>query len=105
MFELPTVPQMMECKHQESEDFMPRERLLVNVVQRAIDAGLYDIRNAEIGALIAWGQIHGLTSLYLSGHLSKTVTTNEGFLELVETAMDSLGSGWVPRETPGRAGS
>jgi AcrR family transcriptional regulator len=102
MFELPTVPQMqMNCTHEASgtEAFIPRERLLVDVIQSAMDAGLYDIGDAEQGAFIAWGLIHGLTSLYLSGHLSKNVTSSERFLELVETAMDSLGSGWAPRET------
>lgn len=99
MFELPTVPQM-ECAQAEGDESpLPRERMLVDIIQRAIDAGLYKVRDAESAAVIAWGLIHGLTSLYLSGHLAGAVSSNEGLLELVELAMDSLGFGWVPRET------
>jgi AcrR family transcriptional regulator len=100
MFELPTVPQM-ECGEGSNRD-QSKDDLLVSSVQRAIDAGMYQVRDAETGAVIAWGLIHGLTSLFLSGHLGEAVSSNEGFLELVEVAMDTLGSGWVPRET--RAG-
>jgi AcrR family transcriptional regulator len=101
MFELPTVPQahlLEKCAASDVE--LPGEKLLVQTVQRAIDAGLYQIRDAKSGALIAWGVVHGLTSLYLSGHLSREVGSAEEFLELVEAAMDTLGSGWSPRETP-----
>jgi AcrR family transcriptional regulator len=102
MFELPTVPQIAcgdGCGVDHASGKAPeRGSLLVETVQRAIDAGLYRIRNAETGALIAWGLIHGLTSLYLSGHLSPAVGTPESFLDLVEAAMDSLGSGWVAPE-------
>ena len=98
MFELPTVPQM-ECVECDEADAEPRDQLLVTAVQRAIDAGLYRIRDARTGAVIAWGLLHGLTSLYLSGHLAQTVSSPEQLMELVEVAMDSLGEGWVPRET------
>ncbi|HUE96304.1 MAG TPA: TetR/AcrR family transcriptional regulator [Longimicrobiaceae bacterium] len=99
MFELPTVPQMECASHEDHEESVPPEHLVVAVVQRAIDAGLYQVRDAETGAVIAWGLIHGLTSLYLSGRLGEAVGSNEALLELVEVAMDSLGVGWLPRET------
>jgi AcrR family transcriptional regulator len=102
MFELPTVPQAHlkeECRSANGAE--PGERILVETVQRAVDAGLYQMQDAETGALVAWGLIHGLTSLYLSGHLSKDVDGQESFMELVEAAMDTLGSGWVPREAGG----
>lgn len=98
MFELPTVPQM-ECVECDAENGAPRDQLLVTAVQQAIDAGLYRIRDAQTGAVIAWGLLHGLTSLYLSGHLAEAVSSPEQLMELVEVAMDSLGEGWVPRET------
>jgi AcrR family transcriptional regulator len=103
MFELPTVPQIVcEGKSATLEEAQEPERrdLLVQTIQRAMDAGLYQIRDARTGAMIAWGLVHGLTSLYLTGHLEMGVGSQEEFLELVETAMDSLGSGWSPRETP-----
>lgn len=104
MFELPTVPQahmLEQCEQADSS--YPCANLLVETVQRAMDAGLYQIRDAQTGAMVAWGVIHGLTSLYLSGHLSHAVGGSNEFMELVEAAMDSLGSGLVPRETGGVA--
>jgi AcrR family transcriptional regulator len=101
MFELPTVPQAHHLELCPAEcSKAPRKNLLVDTVQRAIDAGLYRMRDAETGALIAWGVLHGITSLYLSGHLGRAVPNQEAFLELVEVSMDTLGSGWRPRETP-----
>lgn len=97
MFELPTVPQL-ECVQQERD--IPRDSVLVDSVQRAIDAGMYKIRDAHTGALVAWGLLHGLTSLYLTGHLAEAVSSNEELLDLVEVAMDTLGSGLDGRETP-----
>ncbi|MEX2583368.1 MAG: TetR/AcrR family transcriptional regulator [Gemmatimonadota bacterium] len=106
MFELPTVAQVEcvdECRG--GEGSMASENLLVETIQRAMDAGLYQLEDAETGALIAWGLLHGLTSLYVSGHLAMTIPTHDAFLALVEKAMDSLGSGWEPRETARPNGS
>jgi hypothetical protein len=100
MFELPTVAQA-ECRECPEGKTSHSAALLEETIQRAIDAGLYQIEDAETGALIAWGLIHGLTSLYLSGHCASRIATHEAFLALVEKAMDSLGRGWVPRETGG----
>jgi AcrR family transcriptional regulator len=99
MFELPSVPQV-ECRECPPEEQPGHSgTLLVETIQRAMDAGLYQLEDAETGALIAWGLIHGLTSLYVSGHCGSTIPTHEAFLTVVEKAMDSLGRGWVPRET------
>lgn len=109
MFELPSVAQAI-CP----ADFAPEGPsgtdfnswdLAVDTVRRGIDAGLYQLGSAEGGAIIAWGLVHGLTSLYLSGQLKGMVESNEAFLALVESAMESLRTGWTPRETgaPGRA--
>lgn len=99
MFELPSVPHA-ECLECPAEHVPGSSKaLLVDAIQRAIDAGLYRIEDAETGALIAWGLIHGLTSLYLSGHCGMTVRTQEAFMGIVERAMDSLAEGWAPRET------
>lgn len=100
MFELPTVAQVVrpeDCQEHRSGASEHSWCLLVNTVQRAMDAGLFQVANAERGALIAWGLIHGVTSLYLSGHLRQSVQSPEEFLQLVEEAMDSLRTGWAPR--------
>lgn len=101
MFELPSVPQAIHLDDCEVHSASRRDSLLVDTIQAAIDAGQYQIRSAEVGALVAWGLLHGITSLYLSGHLAGAVPSHEAFLELVEVSMDSLGSGWKPRETSG----
>jgi AcrR family transcriptional regulator len=103
MFELPAVAQM-ECPAECSPDVHEFHdesawEALVATVQAAIDAEQFAIQDAQEGAVISWGLIHGLTSLYLSGHLQATIPSNQAFLEMVERAMDSLGSGLAKGET------
>jgi AcrR family transcriptional regulator len=108
MFELPGVPQM-ECPSDgeaQVHEFADEGawEATVATVQGAMDAGMIGIEDAQDGAMISWGLVHGLTSLYLSGHLGMGVATHEEFLALVERAMESLGSGWGVSETlPGPA--
>jgi AcrR family transcriptional regulator len=99
MFELPTVPQV-GCVTEHSDAHTRDSGLLERIVQQAIDEGLYRHGSAKTWSLVAWGLIHGLTSLYLSGQLADEVKSHEEFLELVEEAMNSLGLGMLPRETP-----
>lgn len=115
MFELPAVPQLdcpAECVAERvaMTEAMPEALsfdAVVGTLQEAIDAGLVAMPDARQGALIGWGLVHGLTSLYLSGHLRDAVQTNEQFLELVAAAQLALYQGWRPaaggagaRETP-----
>lgn len=104
MFELPTVARVTrpeECAQEGSTlSDAPSWGAVVGTVRRAIEAGLVRIESAERGAIIAWGLVHGMVSLYLSGHLSDSVRSHEEFLRLVEEAMDSLLLGWAPRESP-----
>jgi AcrR family transcriptional regulator len=105
MFELPAVPQA-QCvanHHIGGEGADGDPHLLEKVIQRAMDEGLYQHGDAKTWALVAWGLIHGLTSLYLSGQLAEAAGSREEFLGLVEKAMDSLGAGMLPRETPSPA--
>jgi hypothetical protein len=53
-----------------------------------------DVRDPQRTAVIGWGLLHGLTSLYLSGHLGKLVNSNDAFMHLVEEAIQSLFSGF-----------
>jgi AcrR family transcriptional regulator len=96
MFELPTVARVGRHEHCIPEGRMEAASSwcqVVDTVQQAIDEGLLRVRDAQHGAIIAWGLVHGLTSLYLSGHLSAVVENHEAFLEMLELAMDSLGTG------------
>jgi AcrR family transcriptional regulator len=104
MFELPSVPQM-ECGGWPDENRAVAEAdgkpfdLVVDTVQEAMREGTVSFRAAESGALFGWGLIHGLTSLYLGGHLREKVQTNEEFLALIEEAQRSMYEGWGPRRS------
>lgn len=102
MFELPTVARMGlhgQCPEDGRAEASSSWCSVVNTVQQAIDDGLIRVRDAQHGAIIAWGLVHGLTSLYLSGHLARALGSHDAFLEMLEVAMDSLGTGWAPGET------
>ena len=103
MFELPTVAHMghgAECHREGRVEAAGSWCNVVSTVQQAIDEGLIRVRDAQHGAIIAWALVHGLTSLYLSGHLAQAVEGHEAFLEMLEVAMDSLGAGWSPDDAP-----
>lgn len=105
IFELPGVARM--DRPYAASDGDPSARadgsfdLCLGLVQEGIDRGLLVLPSAETGALIGWGLIHGLVSLYVGGHLGEKVQTNEEFLALVEEAMRSLYGGW---KAPGMEG-
>lgn len=67
--------------------------MVVDTVRRAIESGAVNLEDARRGAIVSWGLIHGLTSLYLSGHL-RDVSNHEEFLRLVDEAMESVARGW-----------
>lgn len=100
MFELPAVAQM-ECPPVEVEDGVamteePSFEQVVGTLERAVGEGLICVPSAMHGAVIGWALMHGLTSLYLSGHLRDLAPSHEAFLELVTTAQQSLYEGWRP---------
>lgn len=100
MFELPTVAQM-ECPVTDEDLALTGEKSwtsMVQTVQRAIDTGIFSATDAERVAVIGWGMVHGLVSLYLSGHLAEVAESNDEFMELLEEAMTSMRTGWSPRE-------
>jgi AcrR family transcriptional regulator len=67
---------------------------VVRVIERAKAQGLMDVADPARTAVIGWGLLHGLTSLYLSGHLRKLVGSNDAFMALVEDAIHSMYSGF-----------
>jgi AcrR family transcriptional regulator len=76
-------------------------RQVVALVEQAHAEGSIEVADAERTALTGWGLVHGLTSLYLSGHLAPAVGTHEAFLALIEDSMRSMMHGWGARqETP-----
>jgi AcrR family transcriptional regulator len=102
MFELPAVAHM-GCGCPERGDGVavmeePSFDSVTKTVQRAADQGLIEVADTLRGTAIGWGLVHGLTSLYLSGHLSGAVRSHDEFLDLIREAQGSLYQGWRPSE-------
>lgn len=101
MFEIPGVAQMVDCPTPTDVEPMPDHEsfdFVADLLARAVASGELNVPEPRHGALVGWGLLHGLISLYLSGHLSHVVENAEEFERLVDAAMDSLYRGWLPRE-------
>jgi len=104
IFDLPAVAHMGEedCPGREAMDQAAFERV-VGVLGEACREGSYradlDVTQA---AVIGWGTLHGLLSLYLSGHLQDFAPTREQFMVLVERSLDMIGLAW---RTPVESGA
>ena len=94
MFELPGAAQFDEEGEAPCVESDVGFERVVRVVESAASQGLMEVRDPQRTAVIGWGLLHGLTSLYLSGHLGKVVNSNEAFMQLVEEAIQSLYSGF-----------
>jgi AcrR family transcriptional regulator len=98
MFELPAVARL-PCP---SEAAVPEGRMpggfseVVETVRQALAAHQRTGVDPQRAAAIGWGLIHGLTSLYLSGHLREVVESNEEFLVLIEEAKHMIRAGGEP---------
>jgi AcrR family transcriptional regulator len=100
MFELPSVARVTgsaEC----GGAAVPSEGsdawcILVETLRRAIDEGRVRRADPAHAAFISWGLLHGLTSLYLGGHLSRVAGSQDEFFTLVEEAMETMRQGFRP---------
>jgi AcrR family transcriptional regulator len=102
MFEVPGVAQLDKCPehHPRSEGDMDPDSFafLVELIAKAVETGEMQVDDPERAAVIGWGLVHGLTSLYVSGRLGGQADTHEEFMELVDGAIKTLGTGWMPRK-------
>ena len=105
MFKTPGVAQMEGCPGgPDSEVGIPHvasEAKSVELLRGAVAAGEVSVADPERAAVVGWGLIHGLTSLYLGGHLRDRVSSHEEFMDLIEGAMEAIGQAWQPRESVG----
>jgi AcrR family transcriptional regulator len=99
MFELPSTAELQCCEPTAAGEQGFEQA--VALVQRAVDAGEFGALDARRTALLGWAMIHGLTTLYLSGHLREDAPTPESFHDLIESAMSSLYEGWRPGASGG----
>lgn len=101
MFELPATAEF-SCP--EPGDGSPADfEAAVGIVARAVAEGEVEALDPRRTALVGWGLVHGLTALYLAGHLVGEVETPEEFMELIEDAMRWIYAGWRPGVTGGEA--
>lgn len=104
MFKMPGVAQLKGCPEGpagagpwvEIPPEASKERS-TELLREAMALGHVEAGDPDRVAVVGWGLIHGLTSLYLSGHLRDEVGSHEEFMELVEGAIQTLGEGWRPR--------
>lgn len=101
MFKMPEVARVKGCPEGRDEGVtIPPEASRnrgTELLRRAVESGEADVDDPEQAAVVGWGLIHGLTSLYLSGHLRERVSSHEEFMELIESAIQAIGQGWLPR--------
>jgi AcrR family transcriptional regulator len=76
---------------------------VVETVRRGMANGEMRSGDARRTAVIGWGLVHGLTSLYLGGHLSDEVAGPDEFQALIGEAMETTYRGWRPEKSGGEA--
>lgn len=106
MFELPTVARIgrdAECAPEGKPEAAGSFSQVVETIQQAIAEGTLQMADAQLGAVISWGLVHGLTSLYLGGHLSTILTSSEDFLRMLEESMHVFANGWGNETAPSAA--
>ena len=100
MFKMPKVAQLEGCPEEAGNPGEAQVESRVDLgamIQRAAEQGQVAVSDPSRAAVMGWGLIHGLTSLYLSGHLNEVVGSHDEMMELIENAMDALYEGWRPR--------
>ncbi len=102
MFEMPGVAQLEGCPESRAGADrvydMPSKERAVELLRQASESGEMELGDdPRRAAVVGWALIHGLTTLYVSGHLAEEAQTHEEFMELVDSATRALGAGWLPR--------
>jgi AcrR family transcriptional regulator len=95
MFEMPGVAQLESCPELPENGEGPADyEFAVDLLRQASESGEVVVDDPGRAAVVGWGLVHGLTSLYVSGHLGDEVRSHDEFMELVESAIQALGAGW-----------
>lgn len=93
MFRMPAVPNLEGCPEPRAGGTVSHEGA-ISLLRRAEAEGEVTTGDPDAAALMGWGLMHGLTSLYLSGHLGEHVSGHEEFMELIDVAINTLRAGW-----------
>jgi AcrR family transcriptional regulator len=99
MFEVPGVARLEGCPGDPAGPFEPADPAVsfegaASLLRRARSVGEANVADPDRAAVVGWGLIHGLTSLYLSGHLAGHVASHGEFMDLIESAIGALRSDW-----------
>jgi AcrR family transcriptional regulator len=92
MFELPSAARVNCPRRAQGPEETSFDRVVLSV-EKGLQDGSIQGTNAQHIALIGWGLVHGLTSLYLSGHLVDDAPDQASFMRLVDEAIGKLGVG------------
>jgi AcrR family transcriptional regulator len=96
MFEVPGVAKVAGCPAARPGP-LTRDAA-VELLREAEAGGEVTLGDVDRAALLAWGIVHGLTSLYLTGHLAEDLAedlgSHDAFMDLVESGIDALREGW-----------
>jgi AcrR family transcriptional regulator len=98
MFELPSAAQVDCPAELDGEHGAESFEAVIRLVEQAAADGLLRSDDPRRTALIGWALVHGITSLFLSGHLAQAgLASGEEFLALVDDAMRQINEGWAGR--------
>ena len=104
MFKLPPGANLDSCPELPADaltdEYRQSKDHAVTLIRKAAEAGQVEVDDPKRAAVLGWGLIHGLTSLYLSGHLREQARNHDAFMELIESAIQALRTGWQPRGGP-----
>jgi AcrR family transcriptional regulator len=103
MFELPSVARI-DCDALAGGDKTGIEDAVLEVTRASL-AGEIRTDDPLRTTLIGWALVHGVTSLFLAGHLVEVVRTGDEFMELVDAAMRQMHEGWRGGDIPGESGT
>lgn len=97
IFDLP-ADAAMECPELTSDDAAMLEagsfERVAGLIEAAASDGTFKIQDPRRAAVVGWATLHGLLSLYLSGHLGECATTREEFETLVDWSIATLSTAW-----------
>lgn len=98
IFDLPMAAAWEDCPQPaEGETSITEERTFERVVmllEQATREGTFKLEDAERAAVVGWAMLHGVMSLYLSGHLREVAPSREDLDALVDWAMATVGTAW-----------
>jgi AcrR family transcriptional regulator len=80
MFIVTAPMDALECRDDIWAEGRTAFNMLVHVVQDCMDAGVFNVENAEVAAMMVWSGIHGYTALFLRKRMMMFTEEHRKFL-------------------------